>query len=54
MQNDIDPLLRRQVQEWMVKYELAAESKMTPLRPSHQDEVSDIPNTEIFGYLPKK
>ncbi len=54
MQNDVDPLLRRQVQEWMVKYGLTAESKMTPLRPLPQDEISDIPNTEIFGYLPKK
>ena len=53
MQNDSDAILRRQVQVWMKDYGLSAELQMKPLRPSPQDDVSDIPSTEIFGYVPK-
>ncbi len=53
MQNDPDDILRRQVQEWMTEYRLTPESQMKPLRPTPQDDVSDIPSTEIFGYNPK-
>ena len=53
MQNDSDAILRRQVQVWMEDYGLSTELQMKPLRPSPQDDVSDIPSTEIFGYVPK-
>lgn len=53
MQNDSDAILRRQVQVWMEDYGLSPESQMKPLRPSPQEDVSDIPSTEIFGYIPK-
>ena len=53
MQNDADAILRRQVQVWMEDYRLRPESQMKPLRPSPQEDVSDIPSTEIFGYVPK-
>ena len=53
MQNDADAILRRQVQVWMEDYQLCPESQMKPLRPLPQEEVSDIPSTEIFGYVPR-
>ena len=53
MQNDADAILRRQVRVWMKEYGLRPESKMKALRPSPQEDVSDIPSTEIFGYVPK-
>ena len=53
MQNDADAILRCQVRVWMKEYGLRPEVQMKPLRPSPQEDVSDIPSTEIFGYLPK-
>ena len=53
MQNDSDPLLRRQIQIWMEEYQIRAEG-VAPIRPAPEDEVGDIPQTEIFGYRPLK
>ncbi len=49
MQNDADPLLRRQIQQWMEDYQIRAEG-VAPIRPEPEDEIEDIPQTEIFGY----
>ena len=51
MQNDTDPLLRRQIQIWMEEYQIRSEG-VAPIRPAPEDEVGDIPQTEIFGYRP--
>ncbi len=53
MQNDTDPLLRRQIRVWMKQYQIRA-SGVEPIRPAPEDEVGDIPQTEIFGYRPLK
>ena len=53
MQNDSDPLLRRQIQIWMEEYQIRAEG-VTPIRPAPEDEIGYIPKTEIFGYRPLK
>ena len=51
MRNDTDPLLRRQIQIWMKEYQIRSEG-VAPIRPAPEDEVGDIPQTEIFGYRP--
>ena len=53
MQNDADPLLRRQIQIWMEEYQIRSE-KVAPICPAPEDEVGYIPKTEIFGYRPLK
>jgi HEAT repeat protein len=52
MQNDADPLLRRQIQQWMADYQIRAEG-VAPIRPEPEAEIEDIPQTEIFGYRPR-
>lgn len=53
MQNDADPLLRRQIQIWMEEYQIRGE-EVASIRPAPEDEVGYIPKTEIFGYRPLK
>jgi HEAT repeat protein len=52
MQNDADPLLRRQIQIWMAEYQIRSEG-VAPIRPEPEEEIGDIPQTEIFGYRPR-
>lgn len=52
MQNDSDPLLRRQIKIWMEEYQIRAEG-MAPIRPQPEEEMEDLPKTEIFGYRPR-
>jgi hypothetical protein len=49
MQNDADPLLRRQIQQWIAEYQIRVEGAM-PIRPEPEEEIGEIPQTEIFGY----
>ena len=53
MQNDADPLLRRQIQIWMEEYQIGGE-EVASIRPAPEDEMGYIPKTEIFGYRPLK
>ena len=53
MQNDADPLLRRQIQIWMEEYQIRGE-EVASIRPAPEDEIGYIPKTEIFGYRPLK
>ncbi len=55
MQNDLDPLLQRQVRIWMEEYQRPAIASQTlPLRPRPEADLDDdIPGTEIFGYKPR-